>query len=117
MKIIRFTETENNSESYGVLESDKIYPITNSPFMDKLTIDRDQVIPFDPKLLVVPCEPTKVVALAINYQGSTGQTASMSEPLVFIKTTNAVVECNQKIKLPFTSNVNIFLPNVVNCFS
>jgi len=58
----------------------------------------------DLNLLLVPCKPTKVVALAINYQGATGQTASMSEPLVFLKSTNAVVDCNQQVKLLFKSN-------------
>ena len=44
------------------------------------------------------------MALAINYLGATGQTASMSEPLVFLKSTNAVANFNEQVKLPFNSN-------------
>ena len=104
MKIVRFIDNKNKSYSYGIIESDYICPILGIPFSDQLETDRDRAVPFDPTLLLVPCKPTKVVALAINYQGATGQTASMSEPLVFLKSSNAVVGYNEKIRLPFTSN-------------
>ena len=104
MKIVRFIDNNNKSYSYGIIESNNICPIPGNPFLDQLESDRDLAVPFDPTLLLVPCKPSKVVALAINYQGITGQTKSMSEPLVFLKSTNAIVDCNKKIKLPFTSN-------------
>lgn len=104
MKIIRFFNIKNKSNSYGIIESDQIFPLLGNPFIEKFRINRKIAIPFDSDILLAPCLPTKVVALAINYQGSTGQTASMSEPLVFLKSTNTVVGCNQKVRLPFNSN-------------
>ena len=104
MKIIRFTNQKNKSDSYGIIESNYIYPCSGDPFSNGFKTHGDQAIPFDTKFLLVPCKPTKIVALAINYQGATGQNISMSEPLVFLKSSNAVVDCNQKVRLPFTSN-------------
>jgi 2-keto-4-pentenoate hydratase/2-oxohepta-3-ene-1,7-dioic acid hydratase in catechol pathway len=104
MKIIRYKNNNLNSDSYGIIESNTIYPIIGTPYTQELNINRDYAIPLDLNLLLVPCKPTKVVALAINYQGATGQTVKMSEPLVFLKSTNAIVPCNHKVKLPFTSN-------------
>jgi 2-keto-4-pentenoate hydratase/2-oxohepta-3-ene-1,7-dioic acid hydratase in catechol pathway len=104
MKIIRYKNINRNSDSYGIIESDIIYPIIDTPFTDEINIDRERSIPLNFNLLLVPCKPTKVVALAINYEGATGQTETMSEPLVFLKSTNSIVGCNVKVRLPFVSN-------------
>jgi len=104
MKIIRFRDIKSNSDSYGIIESDIIYPIIGTPFTDEININEERLIPFKLNLLLVPCKPSKVVALAINYEGATGQTKTMSEPLVFLKSTNSVVGFNVKVRLPFASN-------------
>ncbi|MBT7901700.1 MAG: hypothetical protein HN601_12250 [Candidatus Marinimicrobia bacterium] len=103
MKIIRYKDIKNKSESYGIIESGLIHPITDSPYSNDFTIDRDNPLAFDPKLLLAPCKPSKIIALAINYQGATGQTEDMSEPLVFIKASNCVVSCNNNVKIAFSS--------------
>jgi len=104
MKITRYKDIEKNCESYGIIESNLIFPIIDSPFSNDLNVNRERAIPFHPNLLLVPYQPSKIVALAINYQGATGQTESMSEPLVFLKSSNAVVNSNAKVRLPFSSN-------------
>lgn len=45
---------------------------------------------------------SKIVALAINFRGATGLTATITEPLVFLKSSNAITGNNAKIKLPFS---------------
>lgn len=104
MKIIRFKDVKNDVISYGIIKSNVIYPIIGNPYSKDINVEKNRTISFDSNLLLVPCKPTKVVALAINYEGATGQTKAMSEPLVFLKSTNAVVGFNHKVKLPFTSN-------------
>tara|TARA_Y100000590_G_scaffold20022_2_gene23395 strand:- start:6132 stop:6902 length:771 start_codon:yes stop_codon:yes gene_type:complete len=104
MKLIRYKNLINKSISNGILEVDKIFPLLNDPFSKNLQINYDEAIPFDSRLIEAPCLPTKIIALAINYKGSTGITSSMSEPLVFLKSTNAVSSFNQPVRLPFTSN-------------
>jgi len=104
LKIVRFIDIQNDSNSYGILKSNKIYPIIGDPFSKNININQDKTIPYDPNIILVPCKPTKIVALAINYEGATGQSESMKEPLVFLKSTNAITNFKKKIKLPFASN-------------
>jgi 2-keto-4-pentenoate hydratase/2-oxohepta-3-ene-1,7-dioic acid hydratase in catechol pathway len=104
LKIIRYFDIQNDSTSFGIISSDKICPIIGSPFSKNIKIEEDQEIPYNPEVVLVPCLPTKVVALAINYEGATGQSKDMKEPLVFLKSTNSVVGFNDKIRLPFKSN-------------
>ena len=104
MKIVRYSDKEKKRQVYGVLEDNKICPVTGSPFSKPIAYDKTSAISYDETLLLAPCEPTKVVALAINYQGATGQTADMSEPLVFLKSSNAVVAVNDTVELPFQSS-------------
>ena len=104
MKILRFQSEEYSRPIYGVLKEDKIHPIKTSPISAKVQYDKSKAVNFYEKLLLPPCEPTKVIALAINYHGATGQTSDMSEPLVFLKSNNAIVGVNDTVELPFKSN-------------
>jgi 2-keto-4-pentenoate hydratase/2-oxohepta-3-ene-1,7-dioic acid hydratase in catechol pathway len=40
---------------------------------------------------LAPCEPAKIVGVAINYFGATGELPDMTEPLVFLKPAAAVI--------------------------
>ena len=51
--------------------------------------------------LLAPCTPGKVVALAINYEGATGQTDQPGEPLVFLKPASSVCGPEDDIVSPF----------------
>lgn len=104
MKIVRYTDKGRGKSVYGILGEDTIYPVIGSPFSKLIAYDKTNGISYDETLLLAPCEPTKVVALAINYLGATGQTADMLEPLVFLKSNNSVVGINDTVELPFQSN-------------
>ena len=103
MKICRYSVKEKKQQVYGVLEGNRIYPVMGMPFSKPITYDKTNGISYDETLLLAPCEPSKVIALAINYQGATGQTEDMSEPLVFLKSNNAVVGINDTVQLPLQS--------------
>ena len=103
MKILRYSDKEKNKQVYGVFEGNTIYPVTGSPFSKPVVYDRINGISYDETLLLAPCTPSKVVALAINYQGATGQTEDMSEPLVFLKSNNTVIGVNDIVELPLQS--------------
>jgi 2-keto-4-pentenoate hydratase/2-oxohepta-3-ene-1,7-dioic acid hydratase in catechol pathway len=103
MKIVRFKNGSENTASYGVKKENQIYLIKNSPYDDDIIIDTDHCIPYTNNILLSPCEPTKIIALAINFPGATGQTKDMSEPLVFIKASNCIVGCNDRVKIAFSS--------------
>ena len=102
MKILRY-RNNNGRGQYGVLKEKKIYPILNSPFEDNVTISKDDPIEYDETILLAPCKPSKAIALAINYEGATGQTKDMSEPLVFLKANNCIVGCNENVHIAFSS--------------
>ena len=102
MKILRY-RNEKNKCKYGLFKDNQIFPIINSPFSDDIEISKNHSIQFSETLLLPPCLPTKTIALAINYQGATGQTKDMLEPLVFLKSSNCVIGCNDNVKIAFTS--------------
>jgi len=102
MKILRY-KNEQGDISYGILDNDHIIPIVDTPFTDNIHLLENRPISYDKCVLLAPCEPTKVIALAINYEGATGQTKDMSEPLVFLKSNNCIAGCNENVKIAFSS--------------
>jgi len=105
MKIVRYKDSKLNKLNYGILKNDLVHPLIGTPFDNSMKYDTSRdPLHYEESILAAPCEPTKVIALAINYQGATGQTSDMSEPLVFLKSSNTVVDVNHAVELPFKSN-------------
>ena len=102
MKIVRYIN-ENNEINYGSVEDNFIIPFSGSPFADKQILMYNNRLRYDSSILLSPCTPTKIIALAINYEGATGQTINMLEPLVFLKGTNCISNCNDSVKIAFPS--------------
>ena len=102
MKILRY-KNEQGNVGYGILDNNYIIPIIGTPFGDEIQLSKEERIPTNNCTLLKPCLPTKVIALAINYQGATGQTKNMSEPLVFLKASNCAIGCDDKVKIAFPS--------------
>jgi len=46
-------------------------------------------------------KPSKIIGIAVNYEGATGLDDTMSEPLIFLKGSNTFLNNNEKIKIPF----------------
>ncbi|MFA5181665.1 MAG: fumarylacetoacetate hydrolase family protein [Syntrophales bacterium] len=99
MKIIRYEQKGFREPAFGALEEDKIYSLTGDPlgfaekgsFVERLA---------DVQLLS-PCQPGKIVAVAINFPGIGGYSLEMSEPLVFIKPSSCIANPGAKIINPF----------------
>ncbi len=51
--------------------------------------------------LLAPCEPSKVIAVAINFQGIEGFSADMKEPVVFVKPSTSVTAPGAVVRNPF----------------
>ena len=51
--------------------------------------------------LLAPCQPGKVVCIAVNYPGATGLNSNSERPLVFIKPSTSVIGPNKPIESPF----------------
>jgi 2-keto-4-pentenoate hydratase/2-oxohepta-3-ene-1,7-dioic acid hydratase in catechol pathway len=81
MKIVRYLDS--GSPVLGCVSDESVFRLEGDPF------DRPKRGPAKGPLssikLLAPCQPHKVVAVGINYPGATGLTATMAEPLVFLK--------------------------------
>lgn len=45
--------------------------------------------------------PSKIIGIATNYKGATGVNNDMLEPMIFLKSPNALANHNDKIEIPF----------------
>ncbi|OGN96638.1 MAG: hypothetical protein A2Y89_03370 [Chloroflexi bacterium RBG_13_51_18] len=101
MKIVRFTS--GFSMEYGILYEDAIISIDDSPFEVIKETHRHYRIS-DVRLLP-PCQPSKIIALGVNYQshGDEMKSSLPDEPLIFIKPPTSVIGPEDKIIYPPSS--------------
>ena len=66
MRIVRF-EQEGRS-GYGILEGEKISVLWGTPYDGGLANTTGEVMSLPEVRLLAPCEPTKIVALGLNYR-------------------------------------------------
>jgi 2-keto-4-pentenoate hydratase/2-oxohepta-3-ene-1,7-dioic acid hydratase in catechol pathway len=100
MKYLRYRY--QGKTSYGVLEGNIVKEIRGGLFEDRqetgLSINLDLVE------ILCPCEPTKILAIGLNYQSHLKSHAPGSpapqNPEVFIKPTSALLEPEGKIQIP-----------------
>lgn len=104
MKLVRFSDPAGSDPaapqpSWGVLQDDKVYRWQGDPLVGGQA--GELVGTLGEVSLLAPCQPGKVVALAVNYPGATGQTSEMTEPLVFLKATTSVCGPGDDVVSPF----------------
>jgi 2-keto-4-pentenoate hydratase/2-oxohepta-3-ene-1,7-dioic acid hydratase in catechol pathway len=98
MQIIRFLYQDQ--VRYGILEGEMVRPLVAPPY-DGLKMT-DQRIPFASVKLLAPCEPTKIIALGLNYRDHAQEMhmALPEEPLIFMKPATAVIGPDEAIIYP-----------------
>src|SRR3974390_1839259 len=89
MKIVRFDQ--EGRSGYGVLDGEKILPIWENPFAG-ITETGETLVLSDVTLLA-PCEPSKIVALGLNYRDHAAEFGHQvpEEPLIFLTPSPAVI--------------------------
>lgn len=99
MKIVRFEHQGANA--YGAMEGDTIHPITGSIFADQITLS-DQSIPLSAVRLLVPCEPTKIVGVGLNYRDHATELGLPipEEPVLFLKPLTTLTDPEGAIRYP-----------------
>ena len=102
MKFVRFRH--DKLTSYGFLEGDDVRPISNDPFSK--FIPARESIPIKDVRLLSPCEPTKIVAVGVNYQDHAEEFHHQlpGEPILFLKPPSAIIDPNEPIQLPESSS-------------
>lgn len=101
MKILRY-EYEGKA-FYGVLSGEMVYPVSGNIF-ENYTVSKAGV-PLDAVQLLVPCEPTKIVAVGLNYSDHAKEMKEeqRKDPVLFIKPVTALLPHGGIIKKPAQS--------------
>lgn len=101
MKIVRFLA--NGKIKYGILKGQYIQAITGKPFKS-IKYSGEQYKNSEVKLLA-PCQPSKIVALGVNYvnHGVELNHPVPKSPLIFIKPATAVIGPEDNIIYPPSS--------------
>jgi 2-keto-4-pentenoate hydratase/2-oxohepta-3-ene-1,7-dioic acid hydratase in catechol pathway len=85
---------------YGILTGDTIQALRSSPFGQIDTIR--EVLTLDQVQLLAPCEPTKIIALGLNYRDHAAEFGREvpDEPLIFMKPSTSVIGPEADIVYP-----------------
>jgi 2-keto-4-pentenoate hydratase/2-oxohepta-3-ene-1,7-dioic acid hydratase in catechol pathway len=103
MKIVRFKTFEK--VYYGILENNKILALSSAPWENGK--ENGDVYLLDDITLLAPCEPKKIIGVAINFPGATGLATKFKEPLVFLKPSTSLIGTNDNIVSPFI-DINVW---------
>lgn len=99
MKIIRYLLNNSTVAQIGCVENEKVYSLVRDP-LGEMQPGRCVAMLNEVKLLA-PCEPKKIIAMAINFSGIDGFSNEMSEPLVFIMPGTCVCAPEETVINPF----------------
>jgi len=95
----RFLRIERDGRPwYGRIEGDRIRLLAGPPWTGAAETGSD--VPLAGAKLLVPCEPSKVLAMARNYRSHAGADAVPAKPELFIKAPSALVEHEGAIVIP-----------------
>jgi 2-keto-4-pentenoate hydratase/2-oxohepta-3-ene-1,7-dioic acid hydratase in catechol pathway len=100
MRIVRF-EMQGRT-GYGVLEGEKIEVLWGTPYDGGLANTIGQVLSLPEVRLLAPCEPSKIVALGLNYRDHAAEFGHPipEEPLLFLKPSTSVIGPDEDIVYP-----------------
>jgi 2-keto-4-pentenoate hydratase/2-oxohepta-3-ene-1,7-dioic acid hydratase in catechol pathway len=98
MKIVRFTLAGRTG--YGKLEGERIHALWNTPFDG--VMETWETLSLAEATLLAPCEPSKIVALGLNYRDHAAEFGREvpDEPLIFLKPSTAVIGPEDNIVYP-----------------
>ncbi len=98
MRIVRFDF--KGRTAYGMLEGEQIFALWGTPYSSIYTTG--EVLSLPEVTLLAPCEPTKIVAIGLNYRDHAKEIGAPlpEEPLIFMKPPTAVIGPDEAIVYP-----------------
>jgi len=102
MRIVRFRK--GSDTYYGIVEGVVVNELKGDIFSRYERTDRKY--PIDELKILAPCQPTKIVALGLNYRSHAEELKMKlpEEPLIFLKPSTAVIGPNEDIIYPAMSH-------------
>jgi 2-keto-4-pentenoate hydratase/2-oxohepta-3-ene-1,7-dioic acid hydratase in catechol pathway len=91
-----------SATSYGVLDGDKIHPLSGDLFGDHAVSSASHMLS-EVKLLY-PCEPPKLMAVGLNYKSHIGNRPAPKNPEIFYKPISALQNPGDPIIIPEGAN-------------
>jgi 2-keto-4-pentenoate hydratase/2-oxohepta-3-ene-1,7-dioic acid hydratase in catechol pathway len=103
MRIVRFEMAGRSG--YGILKGEKIDVLWSTPFDGGVANTTGEVMSLPEVTLLAPCEPTKIVAIGLNYRDHAAEFGNPipEEPLIFMKPATAVIGPDEDIVCPAMS--------------
>jgi 2-keto-4-pentenoate hydratase/2-oxohepta-3-ene-1,7-dioic acid hydratase in catechol pathway len=86
---------------FGKIEGENIHQISCKPW-DPSHKETKELIPLKKVSILAPCEPSKVIGVALNYPEVSSNNHKMAEPLFFLKPGSSVIGPMDQIINPFT---------------
>jgi len=98
MRLLRFAR--QGRIGYGTLEDKLVHPTWSLPFIG--IVKTGESFPLEEVTLLAPCEPTKIIALGLNYRDHAAEFGRQvpDEPLIFLKPSTSVIGPDADIVYP-----------------
>jgi len=100
MRIIRFSNLGSSEKRYGILENQDVFELVGNPL--KFPVKGKHMGNLSDVKLLSPCLPSKIVCVALNFDGVEGFSKNMLEPLIFVKPPTCCANPDEEIINPFT---------------
>ena len=103
MRIVRFEQ--KGRSAYGILEGEKISVLWGTPYDGGLANTTGESTSLPEVRLLAPCEPSKIVALGLNYRDHALEFGHPvpDEPMIFMKPSTSVIGPDEAIVYPAMS--------------
>ncbi len=97
--ITRYVRYEHGGKiAYGILEGDRIRELTGSLFESPQPTGR--TVALAEARLLAPCEPSKIVAVGLNYKSHLGERQAAAYPGLFAKYPSSIIGPEESIVFP-----------------
>jgi 2-keto-4-pentenoate hydratase/2-oxohepta-3-ene-1,7-dioic acid hydratase in catechol pathway len=98
-KVVKYVRYENRGKiSYGILDGDSIKEIRGNLLGSRA--ETGTKLKLDAVKLLSPCEPTKVLAVGLNYKSHLGDRPAPEKPELFFKPLTSLQNPNGEIVIP-----------------
>jgi 2-keto-4-pentenoate hydratase/2-oxohepta-3-ene-1,7-dioic acid hydratase in catechol pathway len=103
MIFCRFSSEDSDEPRYGIVQDHEVRELESDPFSGAEEIG--ETYPLPSVKLLAPCEPTKIVAVGVNYKKHAQEMGRElpPEPLLFMKPASALVGTGDVIRRPKAS--------------